>query len=104
MAAARDDNVEMLEEIFKQGGFDINYQDGCVNCYALECNGLTFVQDWETQVRVGVDRVSDAYPTLSRLRSPTRRVRPHFPLKVPSLHRRQCIARLDGRPRAHPLP
>ncbi|KAL1754924.1 ankyrin repeat-containing domain protein [Schizophyllum commune] len=29
MAAARDDNVEMLEEIFEQGGFDINYQDGC---------------------------------------------------------------------------
>ncbi|KAL1664892.1 hypothetical protein GGF50DRAFT_126864 [Schizophyllum commune] len=28
MAAARDDNVEMLEEIFEQGGFDINYQDG----------------------------------------------------------------------------
>ncbi|KAL1692157.1 ankyrin repeat-containing domain protein [Schizophyllum commune] len=31
MAAARDDNVEMLEEIFEQGGFDINYQDGLGN-------------------------------------------------------------------------
>ncbi|KAL1676186.1 ankyrin repeat-containing domain protein [Schizophyllum commune] len=30
MAAARDDNVEMLEEIFEQGAFDINYQDGFV--------------------------------------------------------------------------
>ncbi|KAI5885294.1 ankyrin [Schizophyllum commune H4-8] len=31
MAAARDDNVEMLLEIFEQGGFDINYQDGLGN-------------------------------------------------------------------------
>ncbi|KAL1702724.1 ankyrin repeat-containing domain protein [Schizophyllum commune] len=35
MAAARDDNVEMLEEIFKQGGFDINYQDGCYSAYIV---------------------------------------------------------------------
>ncbi|TRM70611.1 ankyrin repeat-containing domain protein [Schizophyllum amplum] len=31
MAAARDDNVELLEEVFEQGGFDINYQDGLGN-------------------------------------------------------------------------
>lgn len=28
LAAARDDNEDLLIEIFEQGGFDINYQDG----------------------------------------------------------------------------
>ncbi|KAL1749306.1 ankyrin repeat-containing domain protein [Schizophyllum fasciatum] len=31
MAAARSDNVELLQEVFDQGGFDINYQDGLGN-------------------------------------------------------------------------
>lgn len=35
LAAAREDNEEMLLEIFEQGGFNINYQDGCVQ-QALE--------------------------------------------------------------------
>ena len=30
LAAAREDNEEMLLEIFEQGGFDVNFQDGCV--------------------------------------------------------------------------
>lgn len=31
LAAARDDNEEMILEVFEhEGGFDINYQDGCV--------------------------------------------------------------------------
>lgn len=30
LAAARTDNEEMLLEIFEQGGFDINFQDGSV--------------------------------------------------------------------------
>ncbi|KAF7302369.1 ANK-REP-REGION domain-containing protein [Mycena chlorophos] len=31
LAAARDDNEEMLTEVFEQGGFDINFQDGLGN-------------------------------------------------------------------------
>lgn len=31
LAAAREDNEEMLLEIFEQGGFDINFQDGYVS-------------------------------------------------------------------------
>ena len=30
LAAARDDNEDLLLEIFEQGNFDINCQDGCV--------------------------------------------------------------------------
>ena len=30
MAAARDDNEDMLLEVFEQGNFDINFQDGSV--------------------------------------------------------------------------
>lgn len=35
MAAARADNMELLEEVFSQGNFDINYQDGYIT---LECS------------------------------------------------------------------
>ena len=28
IAAAREDNEEMLLEVFEEGGYDINYQDG----------------------------------------------------------------------------
>ncbi|TFY65699.1 hypothetical protein EVG20_g5385 [Dentipellis fragilis] len=28
LAAARDDNEELLQEVFEKGGFDINFQDG----------------------------------------------------------------------------
>ncbi|TFK56421.1 ankyrin [Heliocybe sulcata] len=31
LAAARDDNEEMLLEVFEEGGFDINFQDGLGN-------------------------------------------------------------------------
>ena len=31
LAAAREDNEEMILEIFEQGGFDINFQDGYVS-------------------------------------------------------------------------
>ena len=30
LAAARDDNEDLLLEVFEQGNFDINCQDGCV--------------------------------------------------------------------------
>ena len=32
LAAARDDNEDLLLTIFEEGGFDINCQDGCVLC------------------------------------------------------------------------
>lgn len=31
IGAARSDNVELLEEIFAAGGFDINFKDGWVS-------------------------------------------------------------------------
>lgn len=30
LAAARTDNEELLLEVFEEGKFDINFQDGCV--------------------------------------------------------------------------
>ena len=35
LAAAQDDNEDLLLEIFEQGNFDINCQDGCVSFHAL---------------------------------------------------------------------
>lgn len=32
LAAARTDNEELLLEVFEEGKFDINFQDGCVSC------------------------------------------------------------------------
>nr|GAT51725.1 predicted protein [Mycena chlorophos] len=36
LAAARDDNEEMLNEVFEQGGFDINFQDGYGRCSSVD--------------------------------------------------------------------
>lgn len=33
LAAARADNEDLLLEVFEQGGFDINFQDGLVQPY-----------------------------------------------------------------------
>ena len=30
LAAARSDNEELIQEVFEEGGFDINCKDGCV--------------------------------------------------------------------------
>ena len=37
LAAARQDNEEMLLEVFEQGDYDINFQDGCVDCCPYRC-------------------------------------------------------------------
>ena len=40
IAAAREDNEDMLLEIFDEGGFDINYKDGCVHASPSRTNRL----------------------------------------------------------------
>lgn len=47
LAAARQDNEEMLLEVFEQGGFDINFQDGLGNTalhYAASLGNLTVLE------------------------------------------------------------
>lgn len=36
LAAAREDNEILLQEIFDEGNFDINFQDGCVLFFSIQ--------------------------------------------------------------------
>ncbi|KAA1467859.1 ankyrin [Dentipellis sp. KUC8613] len=61
LAAARDDNEELLQEVFEKGGFDINFQDGLGNTalhYAASHGSTDILESLLTHEECDVDPIN----------------------------------------------